>query len=78
LSLRLTLPIGMDLLDWSAQITFELDPYAAIGKLERVEDWQDWAATILNNASLNPNFPNPYDFDHWRDWAERFCRSGGS
>jgi hypothetical protein len=68
----------MDLLDWADQISYDLDPYAAIGKLERVEDWQDWAANILNNATLSPNFPNPYGFDNWRDWAERFCRSGGS
>lgn len=78
MSLRLTLPTGMRLLDWADQIAFELDPYAAIGRLDSEGDWQDWAATILNNASLTSNFPNPYDFDEWRDWAELFCRSGGS
>jgi hypothetical protein len=30
---------------------------------------------FLNNTSLGRNFPLPYDFDDWRDWAERFAQS---
>lgn len=78
MSLHLTRPTGMRLIDWADQITHELDGYGAFGKLEREEDWQDWAALILNTASLKSNFPNPYDFEDWHEWAELFCRSGGS
>jgi hypothetical protein len=29
----------------------------------------------LNNMTLKENFPVPYSYDNWRDWAERFCQA---
>jgi hypothetical protein len=78
MSLHLTRPFGMALLDWADQITHDLDPFGSVGKLENENDWQEWAANILNNSTLKYNFPIPYDFTDWHEWAELFCRSGGS
>jgi hypothetical protein len=30
---------------------------------------------FLNNMTLKENFPIPYYFDNWREWAERFCQA---
>ena len=74
-NLRITLPTYMDLRDWADQITLDLDPYGAFGRLDNVNDWQNWAMQFLNIMSLKENFPNPYQFDDWHEWAERFCQS---
>jgi hypothetical protein len=30
---------------------------------------------FLNNMSLKENFPVPYNFTDWREWAERFVQT---
>jgi hypothetical protein len=75
MTIRITLPIGMELRDWADQIALDLDSYGALGRLDDIEDWQNWAMQFLNNTTLGRNFPLPYDFDNWRDWAERFCQT---
>lgn len=75
MSLKITLPTGLTLRDWADQITLDLDPYGAFGRLDIEEQWQNWAMQFLNNMSLRENFPIPYNFDNWRDWAERFCQT---
>lgn len=71
---RVTLPTGMSLRDWADQIALDLDPYGAFGRLDVEDQWQNWAMQFLNNLTLKENFPIPYSFDNWRDWAERFCQ----
>jgi hypothetical protein len=75
MSLRITLPTGLNLRDWADQITLDLDPYGAFGRLDIEDQWQNWAMQFLNNMTLRENFPIPYNFDNWRDWAERFCQT---
>lgn len=75
MSIRITFPTGMELRDWADQIALDLDNYGAFGRLDDIENWQNWAMQFLNNTSLGRNFPLPYDFDDWRDWAERFCQT---
>ena len=75
MSVRITLPTGMGLRDWADQIALDLDNYGTFGRLDNVDNWQNWAMQFLNNTSLGRNFPLPYDFDDWRDWAERFCQA---
>ena len=75
MTIRITLPISMELRDWADQIALDLDSYGALGRLDDIEDWQNWAMQFLNNTTLGRNFPLPYDFDNWRDWAERFCQT---
>lgn len=75
MTVRITLPTGMGLRDWADQVALDLDNYGAFGRLDDVENWQNWAMQFLNNTTLGRNFPIPYDFDDWRDWAERFCQT---
>ena len=72
---HVTLPTRMDLVDWANQVSLDLDSYGAFGRLDNPENWQNWAMQFLNNTSLGRNFPNPYDFDVWSDWAERFVQT---
>ena len=74
MSARVTLPTGMSLRDWADQVALDLDPYGAFGRLDIESQWQDWAMQFLNTMSLRDNFPNPYNFDNWREWAERFSQ----
>lgn len=74
MSLRVTLPTGMGLRDWADQITLDLDPYGTFGRLDDEDQWQNWAMQFLNNMTLRENFPIPYSFENWREWAERFCQ----
>lgn len=74
-NLRVTLPTYMGLRDWADQITLDFDVYGAFGRLDDIENWQNWAMQFLNIMSLKENFPNPYQFDDWREWAERFCQA---
>lgn len=73
--LRVTLPSGLGLRDWADQIALDLDPYGAFGRLDDEERWQDWGMQFLNNMTLKENLPVPYNFENWRDWAERFCQA---
>lgn len=70
-----TRPSYMQLNDWADQIALDLDSYGAFGRLDKDDNWQDWAMQFLNTTSLRNNFPRPYDFTDWREWAERFCQS---
>ena len=71
----ITLPTYMKLNDWADQIILDLDIYGAFGKLEDESEWQNWAVQFLNNTTLGRNPPNPYSYDNWKDWAERFCQT---
>ena len=68
-----THPVAISLIDWSDQVVYDLSAYGNFGKLNDEKQWQDWAAQFLNNPSLGLNLPNPYRFDNWKEWAERFC-----
>lgn len=72
---NVTRPSYMTLSDWADQIALDLDSYGAFGRLDKDSEWQNWAMQFLNNTSLGKNFPNPYDFNHWQEWAERFCQT---
>lgn len=74
MSVNVTLPTGMSLRDWADQIALDLDPYGAFGRLDVEDQWQNWAMQFLNNMSLRENFPVPYNYTNWREWAERFCQ----
>lgn len=75
MSIRITLPTGMGLRDWADQVALDLDPFGAFGRLDDDSNWQNWAMQFLNNMSLKENFPVPYNFENWREWAERFCQT---
>jgi hypothetical protein len=73
--IQITFPTGMGLTDWADQVALDLDPYGAFGRLSDESKWQDWGMQLVNNASLKENLPIPYNFDDWREWAQRFCQT---
>ena len=68
------IPRGISLIDWADQVVFGLDSYGAFPHLQSESAWQDWAANFLLNGPLSAKgLPNPYEFDDWVQWADRFC-----
>jgi len=71
---NLPLPGTLTLSDWADQAVFNLDSYGSFPKLVSDDLWQEWAVCFLLNTGLsNKGLPNPYGFDDWRLWAQRFC-----
>ena len=68
---RITLPTGMSLRDWADQLALDLDPYGVVSRLDDEAAWQDWGVQFCNNTTLGRNLPNPYNFNDWKEWAER-------
>lgn len=62
-------PQNMELQEWVDHVAFETE--AETGKIIILtdDDWRFWAAQFTNVYS---NVPNPYIFEDWEDWAERF------
>ena len=75
MTISVTLPSGLGLRDWADQISHDLDPYGAFGRLDVEDQWKNWAMQFVNNMTLKENVPIPYAFDNWREWAERFCQA---
>lgn len=75
MTVRITLPTGMSLRDWADQVTLDLDPFGATGRLDDDAMWQEWAMQFVRNTSLKETMPIPYNYANWRDWAERFCQT---
>ena len=76
MSFNITLPVGMELMDWSDQITFDLDNQTSIGKLLDEADWQNWAVQFVTAPGLSKyNVPNPYQFDDWQTWGAGLCKA---
>jgi len=52
-----------------------LNTYGDVGKLDKPENWQYWATgVILINQQWQSVAPIPYQYQYWRDWAERFLQ----
>jgi len=71
----ITLPTGMELMDWASQVIIDLDAYGSFGRLDDPNRWQDWGMQFLNNTTIARNLPIPYGFTDWREWAERLVGS---
>lgn len=73
MSINLTLPYGLELRDWADQVILDLDSFGSFAKLMNDEEWKDWAVQWVANTGLSTySPPNPYQFNNWQDWAERF------
>lgn len=67
----LTRPANMQLQDWTDVVALDLTGIA-LAPLQD-DDWQGWAAQLLNNPATRGMVPGPYQFDEWQEWAERLC-----
>ena len=46
-----------------------------VGRLDDPTQWREWArSVILINNEWQGETPNPYQFDDWQDWAQRFLQ----
>jgi hypothetical protein len=68
-------PRGMDVITWTSMVTPLIDPFGTVGTLMKAEDWQDWGANVMKVLKLDPaDLPNPFEYQDWRAWADRFCQ----
>lgn len=66
-------PRGIDVVNWSSQVTLLLDKYGPLGVLRDPDHWQAWAANVMIQIGLDQaDLPSPYTYLNWRDWADRF------
>lgn len=66
-------PRFIELPDWAAQMTFDLETFGPVPRLENPDNWQDWAERLINaSPALQFSVPDPRAFTDWRDWAARF------
>jgi len=76
MSFNITLPVGMGLMDWADQITFDLDNQTSLSKLMNENEWQDWAVQFVTATGLSTyNVANPYGFNNWQSWADSLCKA---
>jgi len=69
----ITLPAHLQLHDWADQVSIDMDKYGVFSKLVD-DDWRQWGTQFLASNELGVyNLPNPYYFNDWLNWAERFC-----
>jgi hypothetical protein len=67
------IPVNMTVIEWADQMTQSVDKYSDVMKLEKPEDWQFWAlSVILSNEQWEAAVPNPFSYTDWREWAELF------
>jgi hypothetical protein len=70
----ITLPTGMNLMDWADQVTMDLENKVIPRKLMNVDNWQEWANQFLELPDISKNNPpDPYSYSDWKEWADRFC-----
>ena len=70
-------PRGMTVIEWTDRMIPELmQKGGVVGRLFEPEQWREWAAgVILIDTRWQGVAPNPYQFEHWDDWAERFLQT---
>lgn len=65
-------PVGMTLLDWADSVILATPDTWALGRLDDPDRWQDWAMGLVRASSTTQcALPDPFQFDDWREWAQR-------
>ena len=75
MALSVTLPVGIGLKDWANCLITDFIAFGAFDPLDDETKWHDWATQFLNATNLIEDFPDPYMYDDWREWAERFVQT---
>lgn len=74
----ITLPIGIDFLNWTQQIRDDL-PNLSIPLASRLDDWWDWANQLIsvNELAYVPAATKTVfkDREDWRHWAIYFVET---
>ena len=67
--------MGIGLKDWANCLITDFIAFGAFDPFDDETKWQDWATQFLNATNLIEDFPDPYMYDDWREWAERFVQT---
>lgn len=67
-------PTQMGFVEWTNQLTLQLDKYGSTMKLQDIKQWRDWAVYTLQLIGLSPVAVNPYSYEQPVDWAVRFTQ----
>lgn len=68
-------PRGLSVREWCDRMVPNLASQVAPMKLDREEDWREWAIHVVQLLSRDlrgATLPDPYQFTDWREWARRF------
>jgi hypothetical protein len=66
-------PNGLTFDRWAAEVSLQLEAIGLASNRPDENRWQEWAVSAISIPQLSQfNPPNPYQFNHWQDWAERF------
>ncbi len=66
-------PRYMTVTEWADRMNLLVDPICLPERLDDPEEWQDWATNLMDSCTNEgQNIPDPYAYDNWMDWAERF------
>jgi hypothetical protein len=65
-------PKHMDVIEWADAIILSVVDAWSYGRLDNPDEWQAWGTAFIRaDKFVQQNPPDPYEFDDWRDWAER-------
>lgn len=65
-------PRGMTLRDYADSVILTRSDAWTFSRLDDESKWQSWAVELLRARNSGVRLPpDPYQFDNWRDWAER-------
>lgn len=69
-------PRTMTVTDWTDSMSYSLERYGTISKLQNPADWQGWALGVVAFFDVGKqNPPNPLNYEDWQEWAFAFTRA---
>jgi hypothetical protein len=69
-------PRHMTVADWTDSMTYSLEKYGTISRLDDPEKWQTWALGVVSFFAVGAqNPPNPMEYTDWKEWAFAFTRA---
>lgn len=75
MTINVTSPSGMTLMQWADRICLDLDPFLSVGRLMDEKEWRQWGCQFLGVTTLPQPMPDPTHFNNWRVWADAFVLS---
>lgn len=64
--------------EWADFMFPSLEEFGTPSRLDDPGDWQEWAVGLLSFDGFEAvAMPDPYLFDNWIEWAERFNQAVG-
>lgn len=64
---------GLTVQQWTDAASNGLWNLGPVSRMSPGSDWRQWALSALGTAAANGIvLPDPYQFDDWRRWANRY------